>query len=79
MLIDFEPVNAVGDLAVRARLLDASTEVGVLQRDAALVAARRIDTCPAGAEPLASADRRLLTGSRSPRNYRAALLARTSP
>jgi hypothetical protein len=39
VLTYFEPVNALGDLAVRARLLDASTEVGVLHRDAALVAA----------------------------------------
>ena len=39
VLTCFEPVNAICNLAVRARLLDASTEIGVLQRDAPLVAA----------------------------------------
>lgn len=34
-----EPVNAIRNLAVRTRLLDAWTEVGVLQSDAVLVAA----------------------------------------
>jgi hypothetical protein len=43
VLTDLKPVNAVGDLAVFARLLDAGTEVSVSQRDAALVAARGID------------------------------------
>jgi hypothetical protein len=43
MLTDFQPVEAVGDLAICARLLDPSTEVGVFQRDAVLVAARSID------------------------------------
>jgi len=43
VLTDLQPADAVGDLAVRARLLDASTEVRVLQRYAALVAARGID------------------------------------
>jgi hypothetical protein len=42
MLTDLEPVYAVGDLAVRSRLLDAKTEVSMLQRDAPLVSARRI-------------------------------------
>jgi hypothetical protein len=39
MLTHSQPVDAVGDLAVRARLLDAGTEVSVLQSDAVLVAA----------------------------------------
>src|SRR5271155_3254846 len=39
VLTYFELVNAVGDLAVRARLLDARTEVGMPQRDAVLIAA----------------------------------------
>ena len=43
MLTDPQPVDAVRDLAVRARLLDARTEVSVLQSDAVFVAARRID------------------------------------
>jgi hypothetical protein len=43
MLTDFQSVNAVRDLAVLARLLDAWTEIRVLQRYAALVAARGID------------------------------------
>jgi hypothetical protein len=43
MLTDFESVNAVCDLAVLARLLDAWTEIGVLQRDAVFVAARGSD------------------------------------
>jgi len=36
-------VNAVGNLAVLPRLLDAWTEVGVLQRDAVSIPARGID------------------------------------
>jgi hypothetical protein len=43
VLTDFQPVNAVGNLAVLARLLDALTEVGVSQRNAVLIAARGID------------------------------------
>jgi hypothetical protein len=43
VLTDFEPVNTVGDLAVFARLLDAKSEVSVLQSDAVSIAARRID------------------------------------
>jgi hypothetical protein len=43
VLTDFQPVNAIRDLAVLARLFDARSEVGVQQRDAALVAARDID------------------------------------
>lgn len=43
VVTDLEPVNAVGDLAVLARLLDSRTEVSVSQRDTALVAARGID------------------------------------
>jgi hypothetical protein len=39
VLTDLQPVDAVGDLAVLARLLDAWTEAGVPQRDAAFVAA----------------------------------------
>ncbi len=46
MLTDLKPVDTVGNLAVLARLLDSWTEVGVSQRDAALVAARRIDNLP---------------------------------
>jgi hypothetical protein len=41
-----ETADAVGNLAMRARLLDTRTEVGVFQRDAALVVARRIDNLP---------------------------------
>jgi len=43
MLTDFQPMNAVSDLAVLARLLDSGTETGVSQRDAVFVAARGID------------------------------------
>jgi hypothetical protein len=43
MLTDFEPVNAVGEFAVRSRLLDARTEIGVRQRNAVPIAARGID------------------------------------
>jgi len=39
VLTDLQPVGAVGNLAVLARLLDASTEIGVSQRDAVSVAA----------------------------------------
>ncbi|HWY53618.1 MAG TPA: hypothetical protein VNZ03_04100 [Terriglobales bacterium] len=46
VLTDLQPIDAVGDLSVLARLLDARTEEGVFQRDAALVAARRIDNLP---------------------------------
>ncbi len=46
VVTDLEPVNAVGDLAVLARLLDSRTEVSVSQRDTALVAARGIDNLP---------------------------------
>ena len=58
MLTDPKPVNAVGDPTVRARLLDARTEVGMSQSDAALVAARGIDHLPVrngtvGVDPVA--------------------------
>jgi hypothetical protein len=43
MLTDFEPVNAVGNLAVRARLLDKWAKIGVLQRDAVFISAGGID------------------------------------
>ncbi len=43
VLTYFEPVNAIRNLAVRTRLLDAWTEIRMLQSDAALIAARRID------------------------------------
>lgn len=36
---DPQPVNSVGDLAIRARLLDPWTEIRMLQSDAMLVAA----------------------------------------
>jgi hypothetical protein len=36
-------VDAVGDLAILARLLNSQTGLSVLQGDAVLVAARRID------------------------------------
>ena len=58
MLTDLQPVNAVRDLAVLARLLDAWTEVGVPQRDAVFVAASGIDNLPGrdgtvGVDPVA--------------------------
>jgi hypothetical protein len=43
VLTDLQPVDAVGDLAVGAQLLDAGTKVSVRQSDAVLVAARGID------------------------------------
>jgi hypothetical protein len=43
VLTDLEPVNAVGDLAIRPRLLDSRTKIGVPQRNAMLVAASGID------------------------------------
>jgi hypothetical protein len=43
VLTDPQPVNAVRNLAVRARLLDSWTEIRVLQSDAVSVAARGID------------------------------------
>ncbi|HWY52884.1 MAG TPA: hypothetical protein VNZ03_00370 [Terriglobales bacterium] len=46
VLTYFEPVNAIRNLAVRTRLLDAWTEVGVSQRDAGSIPARRIDNLP---------------------------------
>ena len=46
MLTDFQSVDAVRELSVRARLLDAGTDVGMPQRDAALVAASDIDNLP---------------------------------
>jgi hypothetical protein len=58
MLTNLQPVNAIRDLAVLARLLDARMEVSVLQRDAAIVAARRINNLPGrygtvGVDPVA--------------------------
>jgi hypothetical protein len=43
VLTDPQPVNAVGNLAVLAGLLDAWTKIGVLKRDAVFAAARGID------------------------------------
>jgi len=43
---DFEPVNTLRELAVRARLLDSWAEVRMLQRDAVFVAAGGIDNLP---------------------------------
>ena len=43
MLTDLQPVYALGNLGVLARLLNSRTEIGVPQRDAAVVAARGID------------------------------------
>lgn len=37
VLTDPQSVNAVSDLAVRARLLNSWTEIGVLQRDTVLL------------------------------------------
>ena len=46
MLTDSQPVNTVGNLAVRARLLNSWTEIGVSERDAVFIAARGIDNLP---------------------------------
>lgn len=46
MLTDPQPVNTFGDFGILAQLLDAGTKVSVLQSDAPLVAARRIDNLP---------------------------------
>jgi hypothetical protein len=46
VLTYFEPVNAIRNLAIRARLLDAWAKIGVPQRDAVFVAARGIDNLP---------------------------------
>ena len=46
VLTDLQPVNAVRDLPVLARLLDAWTDVGVPQCDAVFVAASGIDNLP---------------------------------
>ena len=54
MSSDPQPVDTVGDLPVLARLLDAGTEVSVLQSDAVIVAARRIGNLTGGTEPCAS-------------------------
>lgn len=43
VLTDFEPVYAVGNLAVRSRVLDARTEISVLQRNTVPIAAGGID------------------------------------
>jgi hypothetical protein len=43
VLTDSQPVNTVGNLAVRARLLNSWTEIGVSERDAVFIAARGID------------------------------------
>jgi hypothetical protein len=43
VLTDFQPVNALCNFAVLAWWLDAWTEMGMLERDAVLVAARGID------------------------------------
>ena len=85
VLTDLQPVNAVGDLAVLARLLDARTEIGVPQRDAVSVAARGIDNLTrqgrnrARRSSYADADRMRWTGWRSPRSRRVALSVRTFP
>lgn len=59
MLTHFQPVNAIRNLAVRARLLDSRTEKGVSQRDAVSVAAGGIDNLSSwrgtvGVDPVAS-------------------------
>ena len=46
MLPDLQPVNAVRELSVAARLLNAWTDVGVPQCDAVFVAASGIDNLP---------------------------------
>ena len=46
VLTDLQPVNAGGDLAVLAQLLDAWTDVGVPQCDAVFVSASDIDNLP---------------------------------
>jgi len=46
MLTDFQPVNAVRDLAILAPWLNSWTEIGVPQRDAMRVAARGVDNLP---------------------------------
>jgi hypothetical protein len=46
MLTHPKPVNAIRDLSIRARLLDAGTKVSVRQSDAVPVAARGIDNLP---------------------------------
>jgi hypothetical protein len=43
VLTDLDSVDAICNLAVCARLLDAGTKVSVLQGDAAIVATRRIN------------------------------------
>jgi len=48
VLSDFQFVNAVRKLAVSPRLLNAETQVRMLQRDALLVAARGIDDLSLG-------------------------------
>jgi hypothetical protein len=58
VLTDFQPVNAVGDLAVLARLLHSWTEIGVPQRDAVSIPAGGIDNLTAwdgtvGVDPVA--------------------------
>ena len=55
VLTDFQPVNAVGDLAVLARLLDSRTEIGsAAARCSARLPHEASTTCPAGTEPWAS-------------------------
>jgi len=46
VLTDAQPVNAVCNPAIFARLLDSRAKVCVLQIDAVLVAARGIDNLP---------------------------------
>ncbi|MGB8782131.1 MAG: hypothetical protein WCD02_03365 [Terriglobales bacterium] len=58
VLTDLQPVDAVGNLAVLARLLDSRTEIGVSQRDAVSIAAGGIDDLPGrdltvGVDPVA--------------------------
>ncbi|MGC2467106.1 MAG: hypothetical protein WA517_18075 [Candidatus Acidiferrum sp.] len=58
MLTDLQPVNAVRELSVPARLLDAGTKARVPQRDAVFVAASGIDNLPGrdgtvGVDPVA--------------------------
>jgi hypothetical protein len=48
MLADSEFLNAVGNLAIFALVLDFRTEICVLQGDAVLIAARRIDNLSSG-------------------------------
>jgi len=85
VLTDFQPVNTLGDLGVRARLLNSRTETRVSQRDAVFIAARGIDNLAGRGRhrgrqsSCAAADRKRWTSWRSLRSLRVALLVRTFP